>query len=288
MRKLAYIGLALVIAMAIATVTQVQARTYLGVATVPTNPEVGDHLKLQDGVGLTVVQVDPDSAAGDVLQAKDIITKLDDQILIDPRQLAILLRNRKPGDKVKLEIYRHGEKMLEEMELGKAKDLPEMQARRNWRPGPFAPPARQFHQMPPPASQEPDRNDFMEEFQQDLQERFETFRESFGDMDAMLERLREEMQSGGRQGSRIQGEQHSSVNITQIINGRRYNYTREGKDQHLEVIDKKGNVVFDGPINTEEELDKVPQDAVKFLDSIDIDVEYEPAEEVELIPSDAI
>lgn len=287
MRKMANTGLALIVVISIAVAEQVQARTYLGVATVPTNTEVGDHLKLAEGVGLTVVQVDPDSAAGEVMQTRDIIVKMDEQILIDPRQLAVLVRSHEPGEKVKFEIYRQGEKVVEEVELGEAEELPQMQPRSYPAPSPFGPPAQQF---PPIPRRNMGRggNGFMEEFQRDLEDRFRSFRESFGDMDEMLERLRDQMDTSDPQGPQVQTQQHSTVDITQIINGKRYHYTRKDNDQHLEVIEADGKVVFDGPINTEEELEKVPQDALDFLDSIDIDVDYEPKKETELIPSNAI
>jgi hypothetical protein len=69
-----------------------------------------EQLKLAPGVGLVVDRVEPDTAAEKAgLKQHDLIEKLDDQMLINPEQLATLLRSRKAGDEVTLAIVRQGE-----------------------------------------------------------------------------------------------------------------------------------------------------------------------------------
>lgn len=289
MKAKAFVFTAISLAILLSFGFQAQARTYLGVATAPVNPEVADHLKLDKGVGLTVVEVDPDSAASGKLETYDILYKFDDQILVSPRQLAVLVRSKSPGDKVEIALYRSGENMTKEIELGKAKDIPE-QARQLLRipqQRGLRHPGRKFRPMKPGVPQGLDDN-FMENLQRKFQKRMQTFRNSFGDMDALLEELRDKMKSGGQKGSNIISEQHHSVDITRVENGMEFHYTRQDGDQHLEVIDKNGDILFDGPINTEEQMEDIPKEAKEFLDSIDTKVEYEPEEETQLIPSDAI
>ncbi len=50
----------------------------------------------------------PDSPAAATLKKNDVLTKLDDQLLIEQRQLSVLIRNHKDGDEVTLTYIRGG------------------------------------------------------------------------------------------------------------------------------------------------------------------------------------
>jgi hypothetical protein len=83
--------------------------TYLGVAVAPADPTLAVQLQLPEGRGLVVKVVEPDSPAAKAgLQQHDVLTKLEDQILIDPRQLAVLVRGHKEGEKITLTYMRAG------------------------------------------------------------------------------------------------------------------------------------------------------------------------------------
>ncbi len=113
------------------------------------------------------------------------------------------------------------------------------------------------------------------------------FQNSFGDIDEMLKRLREHMDDPQAHGTfRSQGS--SSVSITRVENGTRMTYTRSNGDENIRVTDADGNIVFDGAIDCDESIESLPPEALRFLESIDVDIQFEPSEEVELIPSDAI
>ena len=83
---------------------------FLGVSASPAPAVVRDQLKLPPGVGLVVdhlVDASPAAAAG--LRKNDVLQRLDDQLLINPEQLAVLVRTHKPGDEVKLSIIREAQ-----------------------------------------------------------------------------------------------------------------------------------------------------------------------------------
>jgi hypothetical protein len=85
--------------------------TWLGLATQPVGDEVRAQLPLQPGEGLTVRHIMPDSPAAKAgLAEHDILTRLDDQILVSTDQLHSLVKMRKPGDSVKIAYLRKGEK----------------------------------------------------------------------------------------------------------------------------------------------------------------------------------
>lgn len=271
--------------------SQAQAKTYLGVATAPANPEVANHLKLDAHVGLTVLHVDQDSAAAGEIEEGDILFKLDDQILIEPRQLAVLIRNHEPGDEVELTLYRRGNKIEKKITLKEA-DEPAQRKQRAPTPGrrfysPYRHPPAQ-RQQPPHPGMRADEDSSVDKLQRELEEKMNNFRDNFGNVDEMLDQLRQKMDSGFSDGTNVVQEAHHAIDITKVVNGRKFNYTRRDGDQHLEVADKDGDVIFDGPINTEEQREDLPEDAVEFLNSIDTETEYEPKEKTELIPSNAI
>jgi hypothetical protein len=83
---------------------------YLGVSTSPVAPALREQLKLGKGVGLVVDFVEPDSpAAAAGIKEYDVIQKLDDQLLINNHQLAVLVRTHKAGDSVTLGVIHQGQ-----------------------------------------------------------------------------------------------------------------------------------------------------------------------------------
>ncbi|MBE3132393.1 MAG: PDZ domain-containing protein [Acidobacteria bacterium] len=77
--------------------------TYLGVVTSPVGEALGRQLALAPGVGLVVDFVEPGSPADKAgLHRFDVLVRLDDQLLVNQPQLAVLVRMRKPGDQAVL------------------------------------------------------------------------------------------------------------------------------------------------------------------------------------------
>jgi hypothetical protein len=93
--------------------------TFLGVETGPVPAALAAQLGLPDGHGLVVNHVVPDSPAAGALKQHDILLKFDDQILIEQRQLSVLVRNRKEGDEVTLTYLRGGKQATARIRLAK-------------------------------------------------------------------------------------------------------------------------------------------------------------------------
>jgi hypothetical protein len=93
--------------------------TFLGVETASVSPTLVAQLGLTEGSGLVVNHVVPDSPAAGVLKQHDILLKLDDQLLIEQRQLAVLVRNHKEGDEVTLTFLRGGKQTTAKVKLAK-------------------------------------------------------------------------------------------------------------------------------------------------------------------------
>jgi hypothetical protein len=92
---------------------------FLGVETSPVSATTGVQLGLPRGTGLVVSHVLANSPAASVLKEHDILLRLDDQILIETRQLLVLIRNHKEGDDVTLTYLRGGQKATASLKLGK-------------------------------------------------------------------------------------------------------------------------------------------------------------------------
>jgi hypothetical protein len=98
--------------------------TFLGVGTVEVPECVAAQLPLAKDTGLQIAVVLPDSPAAKAgLQEGDVLHKFEDQILISPRQLAVLIANRNEGDAIKLTLVRKAETMELTATLGK-RDVP--------------------------------------------------------------------------------------------------------------------------------------------------------------------
>ncbi|HWA84594.1 MAG TPA: PDZ domain-containing protein [Opitutus sp.] len=98
---------------------------FLGVETDTAPAVLASQLDLPRGTGLVVHHVVPDSPAASTLQVDDVLLKLDDQLLIDPHQLAVLIRNHKEGDEVTLTYLRGGKEATVKVKLAKH-DVPKV------------------------------------------------------------------------------------------------------------------------------------------------------------------
>lgn len=85
-------------------------QTFLGVAASPVSAELSSQLDLPVNTGLVINHIEKNSPAEKAgLQTGDVLAKLDDQILILPQQLSVLVAGKKDGESVKLTYLRKGQ-----------------------------------------------------------------------------------------------------------------------------------------------------------------------------------
>jgi len=95
---------------------------YLGVGTEEAPEALASQLKLKGGQGLVVTYVGSDSPAAKAgLQKNDVLLELDGQMLVLPAQLRKLVQNRAEGDEVELKVLRSGQEQEFKATLGKTK-----------------------------------------------------------------------------------------------------------------------------------------------------------------------
>ncbi len=92
---------------------------WLGVLCEEVTEDLRNTLPLTPGTGLIVRDVSPDSPASQAgLQKYDVLTKLEDQQLVNASQLQSLVRGKHDGDTVHVAYLRHGQPGTAEAKLG--------------------------------------------------------------------------------------------------------------------------------------------------------------------------
>ena len=92
---------------------------FLGISTQVVDTELAAKRKLPRDKGLMVGRVMAGSPAEGVLRAEDVLTHLDGEALVDPRQLGMLIRSRAEGVEVALTVVRAGKEQVVRVKLGK-------------------------------------------------------------------------------------------------------------------------------------------------------------------------
>jgi hypothetical protein len=196
---------------------------YLGVAATPVNAALREQLKLQPGIGILVDRVEKQSPAEQAgLKRYDVIEKIDDQWLINGQQLAVLIRMHKPGEEVKLSIIRQGERQVVTAKLIE-KEVAALDEKNLWG-------------LPVGTVTDSGLNDG-------------TVNILFNKVPADLSERLPGIFSG-------QGKMNATISDDKY----RYSITTENGSTRLLVQDAAGNMVYDGPVDTDEQIGNLPTD----------------------------
>src|SRR5436189_5009715 len=232
--------------------------TFLGVETSQVPDVVSEQLGLAKGLGLVVEYVVPNSPAASAgIQQNDILKMLNDQILIEPSQLRKLLQTFSDGTDVTLTILRKGQEQKITVKLAK-KEMP------------------QRHSMMPGGN-----HDMHWDFDEtgDVGEQMQELKEQLGDTQRGIirgaviqaheaaKRAREDARRAARE-IRILSNDNGTLKATKIDLGKALIVFSDGKgEMKLENVngkklltakDTQGKLLFSGPVETKEDLDKVP------------------------------
>ncbi|MGH2585231.1 MAG: S1C family serine protease [Dehalococcoidia bacterium] len=94
-------------------------RGFLGVSLSQVSPELASTRNLQVEEGAGVQEVTPGSAADQAgLRAGDVIIKVGDSTISNVGDVTNALANHKPGEKVKVEYVRNGQRASADVTLG--------------------------------------------------------------------------------------------------------------------------------------------------------------------------
>ncbi len=245
--------------------------TYLGVVTTQVGRTLGSQLGLANDMGLVVVQISPDSPAAAVLKQHDVLTKFGDQILIDQRQLSVLVRSKKEGEEVTLTVYRGGKEMTVKAKLSK-RDMPKL-ALNDMEFGPGQgfrflgnddePGTMRMRELP--GMGRDDVNDVLRMIGRERAHWFaapgvHVVKRDGGKGSTILDLA---------QGNFVFSDDDGAVEVT----------ADDGK-RELTVKNKKGDVTFKGPINNDADRKKLPPEVIARLNQIEkVDVSFQPGED---------
>ncbi len=92
---------------------------FLGVGTVTVTPDIADRLRLGVDQGAAVQTVEPGSAADRAgVLANDVLVALGGEPVSSVADVSRIIRSKKPGDKVKIDLVRDSKRQTVEAELG--------------------------------------------------------------------------------------------------------------------------------------------------------------------------
>lgn len=245
--------------------------TYLGVETSDVPGVLCDQLGLAKGFGLVVDYVVPDGpAAAAGVQQNDVLKMLNDQILTDPGQLSKLVRNYSEGTNVTLTVLRKGQEQKITVKLAK-KEVPRRHA--------------DMRHMGHDWNFDLGDVGNMDE----LKERMADLKEQLGDEqrgmihDAVV-RARDEARratdEARRNIERIRtinrdngALQRTTIDLNKaqiVLSDDKGELRIENKDgkKFLTAKDPQGKLLFSGPVEAKEDLDKVPAEVRQRYDKL--------------------
>jgi hypothetical protein len=236
---------------------------YLGVHTSRLDRAVSHQLGLPYGLHLQVERVAEGSSAEDVgLQLHDILLKFDDQILVNPEQLKILVRMRNPGERVNLAILRQSKPLSLSVEL--------MEAPEDWRDSYDSdwfenPEALGLDRFFGPNNRLRDllrRHSF--DFSDPRQFRNHPFFTTPHGQSTQPQNLLDNPLHGGAD---VQSYSYSSSTQQITVNDEEGSLQWTEKDglRFLRAADFEGNILFEGPISTPQDRSKIPSSVLERL-----------------------
>jgi serine protease Do len=238
--------------------------TYLGVETSQVPTVVSEQLGLAQGLGLVVDYVEPNSpAAAAGVQQNDILKMLNDQILIEPSQLRKLLQTLSEGTEVTLTILRKGQEQKLTAKLAR-KEVPQ---RHSLFPG-------GNHDWNWDFDETGDLGDQMQDLKEQLKEQLGDAQRGIirGAVMKAHEAARRAREDARRAADelRIFFEDNGALKASRIDLGKaQIVFSDEKGELKLENVDGKklltakdpqGKLLFSGPVETKEDLDKMPPD----------------------------
>jgi serine protease Do len=237
--------------------------TYLGVDTSQVPTVVSDQLGLAKGFGLVVDYVEPNSPAATAgVQQNDILKMLNDQILIEPSQLRKLLQTFPDGTEVTLTVLRKGQEQKLTAKLAK-KEVPQ---RRSAFPGGN----HDWHwDFDATGDMKEQMQDLKEQLKEQLGDQRGIIRDAVTQAHEAARRARDDARRAADQ-LRIFFEDDGGVKASKIDLGKAQIVFSDDKGELklanvdgrklLTVKDPQGKLLFSGPVETKEDLDKMPAD----------------------------
>ena len=229
---------------------------YLGLHTEPLSRGASHQLDFPAGIYLEVIHVGEGSPAEKAgVQIFDILQKMDDQILVNPEQFKQLVWLRKPGDMISLEVIRKRSPLLLTATLDKTER--KKQHPRTLGADPFGnSPFFDDSFMGNSRIRDLLEREFGQAFSGNL---FRSPMPSFSHGD-FLPSPPGSHSPVHQPGADIQSFSYSSSENQKVVSDEEgtLHYTEKDGQKFLRATDPSGKLLFEGPVNTEEDRQKLP------------------------------
>ena len=264
---------------------------FLGVATSPLPPVLTAQLGLPDGFGLVVDEVLPESPAdkAGVLRF-DVLRQFNDQNLVDPNQLSTLVRAQARDAEVSLTLLRKGQEQKVTVKIAERPMPVRMQ---------FPAPVGEIREQIDRLKEEfGDKARKLQERTRDFQDRMKEHQERLkiwqanpnGEMPKPpvlnlpvepADILREVRPGGAAQVRVLEPNGTVTYNIANakvLMKDDSGEIEVSSSDGRRKLVAKnaKGEVIFDGPIDTPEQIKALPEDLRKKVETIEVRTKIEP------------
>ena len=264
--------------------------TYLGVAMDQIPPLTRAQLDIPKGVGVAVSYVAKDSPAEKTgLKANDIITKLDDQLIINAQQLQTLIESRKAGDETTITYYRKGKKQTTKAKLAKGAMVAQGDARAQplrlqngqWQRFPFPGGLGMLRQFNLNPQNQGDFQKQLEELQKQLGQlqdlNPEDWQDLFGQGQGNNPPFRFDFdfnlpngnQGNNKPGNRFGFNAQASSSMTISDNSGSYTLSVNNGKKRFKAKDADGVELFDGPVDTDKQRDGLDRALIKKLEQLE-------------------
>jgi hypothetical protein len=231
--------------------------TFLGIDTAPLSPDARQALDLKPGTALSIRSVGPGTPAAEAgLLPGDVLVKLNDQLIINGQQLAVLVRTFAPGDEIALHVLRDGDPLELKAKLaGRAVAPKPMIPRIPIQPMPnIGDIDALFERLRGPGVGPFGPGDDVHEMFDQMQRRMFEQRD---EMQRMMDQMRDRL---GERGV------HSSVSFSDGEHN--LQLRSDGHENHLTVKTLDGEVLFEGVLPEDGQVEGVPAEVQKKIDNL--------------------
>lgn len=236
---------------------------FIGISTASVPEMLADHLELEGGSGVIIRTVCPDSPAQKAgLSVNDIILSLDGHAIADPDDFTAKIRDRKSGDRVKVDLIHNGKPAKVEVTLTERPEELNAQAGRE----PFLEGIPKAHADRLRGLIEENLQSFGNGPQGILPDRQfeETFRMMRERMNRALDEDMPPLIQGADGGIRFQ--QNSTIRL--MDNDGSVEIRSSDGDTEVIVRDTANKTVWSGPWNSDEDKDSAPKDVRERIDRV--------------------
>lgn len=248
---------------------------YLGVVTAELPELLAEHLGLQPGAGIVVQAVMPEGPAAKAgIEARDIITRFADQPVASPEDLSAKVKERKPGEKLRVDLIHQGKASTAEVTLGsRPADIAGIN------PGQLD--QLNLHGIPKELADRVrgviEGNLGGMELQLDGGQGFEAPPQMEDAMRQMKERMEKAMQGLNAPELKVDGniDAHQGATIRLMDEQGSIELKSSDGSKEVTIRDKQNNITWTGPWDTEQDKAAAPDDVRKRVERLNLDTKFE-------------